>query len=229
MISRMRCSSRRSRFSFLLFVAVSGQVIGSDQNGGGRHPDRDPEHFRLVLVAADSAYLRDWAHFHALGAIRQRLRVDPRPATFGNRWQGPNYDGLTESPTAEARRQAIRDLGVEEATDVDFDCVRFRWGPEHEEQSRARQRACLALGRVWVYSSTSTRAGETVGGTPLWSTKFYGTRAGSGAVHVEVLSFRRGETWEVEAVRMIRGVLPPMLVPSAGGTAAEIRNASAGP
>jgi hypothetical protein len=229
----MRCGEMNCVFSgwWLLGVAsvLGAGAFTSDLRDGGRDPNADSRHFQVVLLAADSAYLRLAARFGDVDAVKQRLRVDPRPITIGTGWPTPSDDELAEGPVTDIRRQALRELGIEESTDVDLRCVRFRWAEEHRAESRERQRRCLAMERVWVFASPTTRAGEAPNGSPLWSTRFYGTRAGLAAVMVEVTSRRRAERWEVFEVRMIQAVQAPMFPPQVGRSAAGIWTAFANP
>jgi hypothetical protein len=211
--------------SVLVSFVASAPLAAQD----GVQPDRNPAHFAAMLIAADSAYLRLWAKFGDVDAIHRRLRVDPRPITIGTGWPTPSDDELVEGPVTDVRRQALRELGIEESTDGDLRCVRFRWAEEHKAESRARQRRCLALERLWVFASPTTRSREVSDGTAVWSTRFYATRAGLAAVMVEVTSRRRGEHWDVVEVRMTQGVQQPMFLPAGGRAAVSIRTASASP
>jgi hypothetical protein len=215
--------ARVGRWSFAyLSVLVTCVGTGPLAAQDGANPDRDPAHFAAVLLAADSAYLRLWARFGDVDAIQRRLGVDPRPITLARGWAMPAYEELADGSVAAVRRQAIREMGVEESADADLRCVLFRWDGEHRAASSERQRRCPALDRLWVYASPTNRTGEATDGRKLWSTRFYGTRAANQDVLVEVTSSRHGDGLEVVDVRMIRGVMAGTLQRNAARTPADV-------
>jgi hypothetical protein len=187
----------------LLAAIVGGCVTGSIL-GPAADPAADGDHVRVVLQAADSAWLRDFSI--SGGEIGDRLSIDPRPLSWERRWPGDNGEGLLAGAVADVRREVIRTLGIRESGDPDLECVApyVRAG---DEESIRHMYACVARGFLWVYLSPTVARDRSPDSRPLWVTRVSADAGGLRYVIVDVVTGRGEDGWEVVDVEMRENVI----------------------